>query len=148
MYLLDSSGIESFFSEVPQDSWFQDVTITALTAKATLLATQRYSRLSFREVARLNNIKLINPQASAQEVYFSKLFAQYPGGFQEKMNQNEALLILGINKEQILNLTPQIVRSRHRKMMVLNHPDRGGSPYMAMKINTAKDLLDKTFTFK
>ncbi|AWP13453.1 putative dnaJ -like subfamily C member 15 [Scophthalmus maximus] len=69
----------------------------------------------------------------------SAFSAYYKGGFEQKMSKREASLILGISPAT----TKPKVRDAHRRIMVLNHPDKGGSPYLAAKINEAKDFLDK-----
>ena len=37
----------------------------------------------------------------------------------------------------------QQVKDHHRKLIMANHPDQGGSTLLALKINEAKDLLTK-----
>ncbi|KAF7648129.1 hypothetical protein LDENG_00161280 [Lucifuga dentata] len=69
----------------------------------------------------------------------SAFSSYYKGGFEQKMSKREASLILGISPAS----SKVKVREAHRRIMVLNHPDKGGSPYLAAKINEAKDLLDK-----
>lgn len=62
----------------------------------------------------------------------------YDGGFQPKMTRREAVLILGISRE---NAGAEKVKEAHRRVMVANHPDAGGSHYLASKINEAKDVM-------
>jgi len=57
------------------------------------------------------------------------------------MTQREASLILSLNERSV---TKEKIRKAHRTLMLLNHPDRGGSPYLATKVNEAKELLEKT----
>ncbi|KAL2164597.1 hypothetical protein VTH06DRAFT_3814 [Thermothelomyces fergusii] len=66
--------------------------------------------------------------------------AFYKGGFEPRMNKREAALILSLNEGSI---TKEKVRKAHRTLMLLNHPDRGGSPYLASKVNEAKEFLEK-----
>ena len=63
----------------------------------------------------------------------------YRGGFESKMSRREASLILNVRDY----FSKNGIRDAHRRIMLLNHPDRGGSPFIASKINEAKALLEK-----
>ena len=53
------------------------------------------------------------------------------------MSRDEALAVLGLKT----GATEDDVRSAHRRLMKEFHPDKGGSDYLAAKINAAKDTL-------
>jgi hypothetical protein len=53
------------------------------------------------------------------------------------MSRDEALKVLGLGP----GASADAVREAHRRLILQNHPDRGGSDYLAAKINQAKDVL-------
>ncbi len=53
------------------------------------------------------------------------------------MDELEARLILNVKK----NANEKDISKKHRKLLMINHPDKGGSTFLALKINHARDLL-------
>ena len=53
------------------------------------------------------------------------------------MSRDEALSVLGLKA----GATSEDIKNAHRRLMKDFHPDRGGSDYLAAKINQAKDIL-------
>ncbi|HUQ37800.1 MAG TPA: DnaJ domain-containing protein [Aestuariivirga sp.] len=53
------------------------------------------------------------------------------------MSRDEALSVLGLKS----GATNEDIKNAHRRLMKDFHPDRGGSDYLAAKINQAKDIL-------
>ncbi|EJT44680.1 MDJ2-like protein [Saccharomyces kudriavzevii IFO 1802] len=128
--------------------------MAALSVKSGLSAWAVFRTLSPLTIAKLNNIRIENPTEGYRDAlkFRSSLIDEelrnrlnrYQGGFAPRMTEPEALLILDISSREINHLDEKLLKRKHRKAMVQNHPDKGGSPYMAAKINEAKELLEQS----
>ena len=66
-------------------------------------------------------------------------YLPYGGNFKEPMGLQEAALILGCRE----NAEKDLITKRFKTLMKKNHPDQGGSPFLASKLNDAKTTLFK-----
>lgn len=60
-----------------------------------------------------------------------------PAGRRGAMSRSEALHVLGLEP----GATEEQIRAAHRRLIMQIHPDKGGTSYLAAKINEAKDVL-------
>ncbi|KAI9221384.1 hypothetical protein BC828DRAFT_404978 [Blastocladiella britannica] len=110
------------------------VATTAIFARGAVRAYQNHGPEFVAHIG-----KYMRPPTSGSSLMGgSAHFAR--GGFEPKMSRREAASILGLREH---NIQLSKLKEHHRKVMLLNHPDRGGSPFVASKINEAKDMLEK-----
>lgn len=84
------------------------------------------------------------------EAYLDRMHTDWRDGAQDESEQSVQIEETVMNKElalEILGLSGTVgkedVTVAHRKLMQKLHPDRGGTDYLAKKINAAKDCLLK-----
>lgn len=115
-----------------------------------MFANRRIESLQPAELALLWQDCRFTDQKSAQilETYLDRVHpswqadmargeAEMASGPDGAMSEREALEILGLEK----GAGEDEIRKAHRDLMMRLHPDRGGSTYLASKVNEAKTVL-------
>ena len=118
------------------DGQFQGNTLEQLTLAQLLLLLQECQRED-RESAQLLEAYLDRTHGDEWRAQAQTDPDTGSSGFSEHMTQSEAYDILGLEA----GATVDEIKSAHRRLIQKLHPDRGGSTYLAWKINQAKAVL-------
>lgn len=105
----------------------------------------RLAELQMRELLDLRAELRVEDSESAQllDAYLARVHPDAddtpppPSGATSGMSVDEALDILGLDR----GAGDAAIREAHRRLMQQLHPDRGGTDYLAAKINAARDVL-------
>ena len=106
---------------------------------------QRLSVMNQDQLVRL--LKFIEQDQDSVNVLITYLDRTYPdwqsepaSSSSDELDEEEALKVLGLEKDA----SKQDIIAAHRRLIQKVHPDRGGTTYLAIRINEAKALLLKT----
>ncbi|KDO33334.1 hypothetical protein SPRG_02142 [Saprolegnia parasitica CBS 223.65] len=117
------------------------VAVAALSAKYLLQSYQEYKANKAAAATEAPAGKNEGKAAASERGSFFNFNMSYrnfyDGPFEDKMTRREAALILGVRE----NASPDRIRNAHRKLLISNHPDTGGSTFLSTKINEAKEML-------
>ncbi|MEX0738540.1 MAG: molecular chaperone DnaJ [Pseudohongiella sp.] len=114
-------------------------------------AGKRLSTLSLEDLLGLASECRQDPDSiQLLEAYLDRMFPDWqahaeadtseqprPGGSDSLMTESLALEILGLGSDA----SREDITAAHRRLMQKMHPDRGGSDYLAQRINQARDFL-------
>jgi hypothetical protein len=112
--------------------------IVGALAVAVVLFAAKLWPLAFMTVIAAAAIAAIEVWRDRQ-IKAEDLLLKDAAGPRASMGADEAASILGVPAEA----SAEEVRAAHRKLIAQLHPDKGGTDYLASKINDAKDLLLK-----
>ncbi len=143
-----TSDVRTKFLEVTLDHDTGNIigTVTAGSYKSRTLDELDINEL----VDLLDTCRKKDPQsASVLETYLDRMRPDEWGAYADEheeqkgstggddMTREQALQVLGLSE----GATREEIIEAHRVLMQRNHPDRGGSTFLAAQINRAKDLL-------
>jgi hypothetical protein len=96
-----------------------------------------YAHLKTRDAASVRLLEAYLDRRFGRAWRTSPEFVPPAPSAQTGMSRQEAFAVLGLSPAA----SDEDVRAAYHRLMVQNHPDHGGSSYLASKINEARDVL-------